>query len=347
MNVTMNYRLSADGQRAALLAGRPATATVAETVDETIDAATLALCDIDGNGKVSYAANAPEKKNNEWASEYLYLSAPPANLADLIATHQAWKKDTAALYEAGKLEKARIASQKAAAEAAEVALDEPVVEAALRTIEALPPLADINSSVPGFHCLSMYDGLIVKRDGRLCVQTGAQFKRAVAVYESRVKTANDAKAAAAAEKEAKRQTEIETRGGYVFPVEGGMCTFKGRGLWLDGQARRWVGIFTEPKGIAEFLDSPRGEHSFSVSSLAPGDCIQGAGFDTNSRGKRRTESEWYGVVVSLTDSEIVVRITDSRAECFKIAAKMAETLRQQLATTNQVTTDAEPVAVQQ
>ena len=63
--------------------------------------------------------------------------------------------------------------------------------------------------------------------------------------------------------------------------------------------------------------------TFDVCSLDVGDCIQGGGYDTNSRGKRRNESEWFGVVIANGDDALIVRILDSRSACFAAAKKVA------------------------
>ena len=59
-----------------------------------------------------------------------------------------------------------------------------------------------------------------------------------------------------------------------------------------------------------------------MGKLERGDCIQGAGFDTNSRGKRLSETEWFGVVVRCSETEIVIDLHDSRSATIKAAAKL-------------------------
>jgi hypothetical protein len=97
---------------------------------------------------------------------------------------------------------------------------------------------------------------------------------------------------------------IAEHGGYRWEHTG-LCNFIGFNLWSSGQTKRWVGIFTQPKG------------------MEPGQCIQGGGYDTNSRGKRRNESEWFGVVVSNAADALVVNICDSRSACFSAAKKIS------------------------
>ena len=115
---------------------------------------------------------------------------------------------------------------------------------------------------------------------------------------------------------------IAEHGGVVFAVAGGMCEFRGDNLWSGGQSKRWVGVFSSTKGIDAFCNSPRGEFSFSVSGLQRGECIQGAGYDTDGRAGGVDMSEWFGVVVRRDDEEIVVDLHDSRAATLKAAKKL-------------------------
>jgi hypothetical protein len=148
--------------------------------------------------------------------------------------------------------------------------------------------------------------------------TDVQKARLTALNIARTK----AKEAAARAKAEAIEAMIAEHGGYRWTVEAGMCDFRGFNLWAGSQTRRWVGIFTAPKGIDSFLDSPRGEHTFEISSLVAGDCIQGGGYDINSRGRRRNQSEFFGVVIRNDDTGLVVKITDSRAAALKAAAKI-------------------------
>ena len=106
-----------------------------------------------------------------------------------------------------------------------------------------------------------------------------------------------------------------------------MTSFKGFNLWKSGQTKRWVGVFSAPKGIDRFLTSPKGEFVFHVADLQPGTTIQGGGYDTNSRGKRRNESEFFGVVVSNTEERIVVDSHNTRAAAMSAAKKLVKKLQ--------------------
>lgn len=195
--------------------------------------------------------------------------------------------------------------------------DFPLVEAILTALEALP----LDAPVKGMGIVTSGDkffyGFADSLNG-----TAEQIQRAKTVIEKRAAVADEAKLEADRRKAEARAAIIAEHGGIVFTVEAGMCSFIGDNLWARGQTKRWVGTFSTPKGIAEFLSSPRGEHVFDVSSLKRGECIQGGGYDTNSRGKRRNESEWFGVVVSNEENAIVVDLHDSRSGALKAAAKL-------------------------
>jgi len=284
MNVNATYTLSQDGQRAALLAGRTATQQVKEELP-LLDMAMLAECGMTTDGKASFVC-------------YAKLDTPPVSVDDLIAA-------TAA-------DNAKMAADRLAREEAEKAdrakrriTDEPKIAAAIAAVEALPE----SEPAPYRQALAYF------------VKTNEEETRYQALVDAHEKKHATWRKAQADAKQAAKDAEIALRGGTVFPVEGGMCAFKGHSLWTSGQSKRWVGVFSAAKGIDKFLPNPKGEFVFDVRGLAAGQCIQGGGYDTNSRGKRRSETEFFGVVVELSDSEIVVRLCDSRAQAFKLAAK--------------------------
>lgn len=284
MNVNVTYTLSQDGQRAALVAGRTATQKVVETLP-LLDMAMLAECGMTTGGKPSYVC-------------YARLDAPPVSVDDLIA--------------AAKAEHAKLAADRLAREEAEKAdrarrriEDAPKIAAAIAKLEALPE----SEPAPYRQALAY----MITTDEEL-----NQYQNLVDEHAKKHAAWSEAQRIA---KQAAKDAEIELRGGTVFPVEGGMCSFKGHSLWTSGQTKRWVGVFSAAKGIDRFLPNPKGEFVFDVRGLTAGQCIQGGGYDTNSRGKRRSETEFFGVVVTILDSEIVVRLCDSRADAFKLAAK--------------------------
>jgi len=122
-----------------------------------------------------------------------------------------------------------------------------------------------------------------------------------------------------AQGDAELAATVEQYGGYMWATPGGMCDFLGYRLWNQYQTRRWVGVFTSPKGISRFCESPRRELSFDISGLEPGDCIQGGGYAENSRGKRREQTEFFGVVISNSDDRLVVKVCDSRSEALVLS----------------------------
>lgn len=315
MNVTVKYNLSQAGQKAAIIAGKPATAQVSEVM-QFDDAALIDRMTILPDGSMQFDAT---RTGNIWAatSKTLYMDAPPADLASLIA---AWDAQMAVNNIAAEQREREIKEREertatAAREKAEH--DLPLVEAILTELEALP----LDASTKGTGVVTSGDkyfyGFADGLNG-----TAEQIQRATAIILKRAAVADAAKLEADRLKAEARTAMIAEHGGIVFKVEAGMCSFLGENLWAGGQTKRWVGIFSGPKGIDSFLDSPRGEHVFSVASLKCGECIQGGGYDTNSRGKRRNESEWFGVVVRNDETEIVIDLHDSRAATIKAAAKL-------------------------
>jgi hypothetical protein len=321
MNVTVKYNLSQAGQKAALIAGKTATASVTEVMSFD-DPSLIDKLTINTDGTMSLNADSGSRK--EYGDATLYLDAPPADLASLLNildAHCAANLEMQAAQERERTEK-REAEARAAQEKLDA--DSPLVDAILEEFEAMPLDAPLPVTI---ECVgnSIYHFRVraAVGAGSFLSSSKEQKDRANVVLAARAKAKTEADAAKTAAKEAAKEAMIAEHGGIVFPVEGGLCAFTGQSLWSGGQSKRWVGIFTTPKGIDTFLDSARGEHSFAVGGLNRGDCIQGAGFDTNSRGKRRSETEWYGVVVRVSDTEIVVDLCDSRSATIKAAAKLS------------------------
>jgi|SRR5579872_2643408 len=315
MNVTVTYRLSAAGQKAALLAGRPASQTVTEmmALDNPV------LLDKISIGPDGSLALDVTKQYGRWAiHETLALDAPPQNVAEVIDAYSTLRSRVDAKIAEEEQEEAARAQKEREEKEAKAARDFPVVEEILAELEALDPLAKTDLRMPVVSYHYFYD-----RYGTILTTTDEQWQRTLKVVAARESAEKAVKEAAAKAKEEQHTKMIEEYGGYLWKPEGGFCNFLGFNLWSGGgQSRRWVGIFTEPKGVAEFLDSPRGEHTFKVEDLKRGDCIQGGGFDTNSRGRRRNESEWFGIVIRNDENGLVVRILDSRAACFKAAKNL-------------------------
>lgn len=313
-NVKVTYNLSQAGQRAALLAGKTATATVTVLMilddAELLDAVTIGT-----DGSLSLDASKKYVSNTGRFYSAPAFDAPPETLADVIAALKTVREKAAANEAEEKANREARESADVQRAAEKAAHDAPLVDALLAEYELLDPLA-IPTMVSG----RPYGRLI--KDGYSYTLTPAQLDRVDALGNAHHKAQSDAKDAARAAKQAARDAMIAEHGGYRWEHTG-LCNFIGFNLWSSGQTKRWVGIFTQPKGIARFLDSPRGEHTFDVSSLEPGQCIQGGGYDTNSRGKRRNESEWFGVVVSNAADALVVNICDSRSACFSAAKKIS------------------------
>lgn len=307
--VTVSYMLSQAGQKAAILAGRPGASRVTETLPLD-DPEIMHALEIRSDGTLVLDTTA------------ITLDSPPSSVsalacqyADVISAARARKQERDA--EAAAREAARQAERQAAIER-----DRPAVEALLTGIEAADPLSDLPAGIVinthAWPTQMSHDGIQYALDDEAEA-------RADAIQRRRNDAATAKKDAERAARQAELDASRKAKGGYFFAVEGGMCSFDGQGLWLSGQSKRWVGVFSDPKGIDRFVAGPRGEHCWDVRSLAINDLLQGGGFDTSSRGRRRNESEFFGRVVSASDAEIVLEMHDSRSSAIKAARQAAIT----------------------
>lgn len=321
MNVTVKYNLSAAGQRAALLAGRCASATVTETLPLE-DTSLLDQLTIAPDGSLSFDATCTRILGGPlWTSTDLRLDAPPATVAEIIAAYTAYRAHV-------DEQAVQVAAERAAKEVVVVAERQAAIERDAAEVASI--LDELESIAPGdplppnLRCDGPYQRDVYRRGTLTALSiTADDIARLQAVAKARQTAKEQADAAKAAAKDAERDALIKQHGGMWWMPQGGMCQFLGYGLWQSGQTKRWLGVFTTPKGISTFLDSPRGEFTFGVSSLSPGDCVQGGGYDTNSRGKRRNESEWFGVVVRNDDTGLVIRQCASRSACFAAVKEIA------------------------
>ena len=135
-NVNVTYLLSAAGQKAALIAGRCASATVTETMTLE-DPALLESLTIGEDGSLSLEAR--WSPGMQWgpSQSRLTLDAPPATLTDLVASYRAhctaWQAACAA-EQAAKLAAKQAAE---AATAAQLAQDFPLAESMVCALESL------------------------------------------------------------------------------------------------------------------------------------------------------------------------------------------------------------------
>jgi hypothetical protein len=313
MNVTVKYRLSADGQRAALIAGRPASREVAEVMELT-DTSLLPHVKVEHDGSLTLDTTGYHRG----AAGALTFDAPPADISEVIRLHEAYRAAIDNKLIADEAERQRKYDEAVLEKQRAIERDAPAVASILAELEALDPAAPLP---PGLLC-QKYQSWIYPRDGAAdaLAATPDDLKRLTAVADRREKATLAAANAAKAAEAAQRDAIIAQHGGMWW--EAGMCSFLGYGLWGSGQTKRWVGVFTAPKGIARFCDSPRGEHVFDVRDLEPGECIQGGGYDTNSRGKRRNETEWFGVVIKNDDTGLVIRKCASRSDAMAQAKKL-------------------------
>jgi hypothetical protein len=314
LNVTVTYKLSATGQKAALLAGRPASEKVTEVM-VLDDLSLMDVMDIGEDGSISYTADVCSYVGGYSAP---VLNASPESISEIVAIVQEWRAGIQIRVDAQRAEEETAAAKQAAEEKDKLEKDGPLVDALIAEIGGSNPLALL---APGISIDWYHRGGILHRDGYKYSLTSEQSGRVKDLAITRIRAKAAQEEAAKAAKQAKREALIDEHGGMYWE-SATMCNFLGYDLWAGGQSKRWVGIFRQAKGISRFLDSPRGEFTFDVSDLSTGDCIQGGGYDTNSRGKRRNESEWFGVVVKNDDTGLVVRQCNSRSEALKVSPLM-------------------------
>lgn len=304
MTVKCHYRLSPAGQKAALLAGR--SGAEMQVADLPLsDPSLLEHCQIDSAGVVSIHADRCRYASDEM-NKLEAFDAHPENADAVILAAVAVARKNA------ELEAARQIAQKA----------ERVESSSRRIDEDMAKMASFRAGYEADPEIDWYKGYLsgVKIDEDH--PRYAEWRAAVTEYEAwRTEKLAERKAREEQAAQAK-QAAIGAAGGFFWNVPGGYCDFTGYDIWKSGQERRWVGVFDQPKGISRFLDSPKGEHSFDVSGLIPGECIQVAGFDVSSKGRRRHESEWFGVVVKNDSDSLVVRACPTRVEALIFAAKM-------------------------
>jgi hypothetical protein len=275
---------------------------------------------IGADGALSFDATKYTKDWHHYSHNYsLDLDAPPDAITDVLTAWLALQASVDGEYARKREEEAASKAANLLAEQEKRTADVALVDAYIADYAAADPLVDTRQPPATDYRRMVY----VARDTDWHYTTEAQATRIGQLNETWTKARTAAKEAAEAAKEDARNAIIAEHGGYWWQPEAGMCDFRGYDLWSAGQTRRWVGIFTQPKGIDSFLDSPRGEHTFHVSQLAAGDCIQGGGYDTNSRGRRRNESEFFAVVIRNDDSGLVVKMCDSRAKTMAAAKKLA------------------------
>jgi hypothetical protein len=306
MTVNVKYQLSTAGQRAALIAGRPATSTVTEDL-ELVSPDQLAICEISGDGKPYLYLESSFVNGFFFGSPS--FDAPPASLQEVIDTWTAHRARIDAEIAAAAAErKAREDAARLEAEQ-KAAHDAPLVEALLAELEQLDPLAPLPVEFANLS-FSHYS------------KSASQLERWKAIEAVRAKAASAAAAAEKQAKEAARAAKIAEHGGHWWEPVASFCDFRGYELWSGGQTRRWVGTFSAAKGIDKFLNNPRGEFTWDTSQLERGACVQGGGFDTSSRGRRRNESEWFGVVVRNDEGGLVIAIERTRAAALQASSKL-------------------------
>ncbi len=301
--VNLNYTLSPEGQRKAILAGLDGQRQVATTETVEVTADLLEYAEVDSNGGITLR------------SRIHWDTVPTA--ADIIA---ALTREEESRKEAAEKVK-KLQEETRAKQIAQRSADEEYAAAIIAEIKSTDHL-DPDVDFPGYELCEYLDGDGERRHngwlrGRhvsIRVDQGQELTRLK-------RERNDRKVELAAQKkqaeENRRAAIVEEHGGYLWPS--GMCDFLGYGLWQQNQDKRWIGVFSGARGIDTFCSSPRGEHIFDVSGLLPGTCIQGGGYNVSRSGKRSRESEFFGVVIRNDDTGLVVKIVGSRADALKAA----------------------------
>jgi len=323
-DVTMKYRLSETGRKQAILLDRPALETVSETAPTEITPQLLEKLEIQADG--SLVLDRAQGHGNVCFC-YHELDRPPADVLDL---DQMWQEKVTACEALGRENKAQQEREgKAHADQKRQAIERDLPEASriLAEIQALDPLKPLPTvtMLPGWPDWGVSIGPQGEAGAKSHYSLSEEMYNAFyEIVQKRVHARGEAaKAAIQAAREAverKKQEAVAEHGGYVWTTENGYCGLVGYGLWSGSQDKRWVGVFTEARGIDRFLDNPRGEQIWNVASLQAGERIQGGGYDTNSRGRRRNESQFFGVVLRNDSDTLVVKIMDSRTDALKYRA---------------------------
>jgi hypothetical protein len=309
--VNVTYHLSPAGQKAALLAGLPASA-LQQAVLLLNDPGLIDRLQILADGSLQYAT-------------FRKFDAPFSIADDLVLQDQAELEQEKQANAQRELEQKQAREKRQAEEAAllveKIAAHKDKVAEILKAVEATSKL-ELNGSGVQVYQSTTYYGIqenIVTHAGVGEYRCDDADYAALKALKKDIATQEEAqkKADKEAKAEALKTMLAENDGGYVFKREGDMTDFKGYNFWCAHQTKRWVGIFSGARGIDTFLDSPRGEWTFDVSSLEPGDMIQGGGYDSNSRGKRRNESEFFGLVLKNEPERLIIWKGASRSDVMK------------------------------
>src|SRR5215467_2202821 len=224
LNVKVQYRLSPAGQKAALVADRPASAEVTETM-VLEDIAYVEEVELDSAGTPSLDTRKYDPTNSYYRSRKLELDAPPADIVALITM---WREFRAKVDLDVKAEQAEQAAQNEVArvEAEEkAARDHETAEQVLTLLEAATDPAAVDLSSLGV--TAVYDGMIWVKDHG-CLDLTPALRQRVEAYDKRCAELRRQKAeAAAAEATAKLDAVLAEHGGLRWQAEGGMCAFRG------------------------------------------------------------------------------------------------------------------------
>lgn len=107
---------------------------------------------------------------------------------------------------------------------------------------------------------------------------------------------------------------------YKIPVQDGYVVDPP--VWEDffPAARNWLALVAEdperPQGMTrDFCERGKGRFRYSVGSLAEGDTVE-FGADRMRSADRRDRVRWYGEVVRVTGTELLVRYFETADEMF-------------------------------
>ena len=309
--VNISYRLSKEGQRAAVIADHPFPPHERQAYtmqwDSTDTRVQVTDLDITSDGILCY--NAPRN---------MKLDTLPADLADLVARSRAWK-------EAEEQRKAREQAEYEERHARHLAESAARMRAA--AAETYTRMLERWKSDP-----DSFDSL-VESPYRYSDGIGSDTERIAAAelvdtingYVRVRKLAAGAAIREAWSKDRSLPFQVSAAGYASFrDWDGKYHHVDLPELWEAGQSRRWIGHFTSGRKIDQFLENPKRESAWDVGALAAGDCIQGGGHDVNSRGKRRYETSWFAVVTAVGDGQIRLRFHKSRVECLDAARALRE-----------------------
>jgi hypothetical protein len=330
MSATIQFLLSKAGQKAHLLAGGNGAAAQAVVVapDDPCFRDLLELAEIDSSGGVRLNMQLYRYDSPAGCRDPHEFDAVPS-VRELLAFHRAQQLDAEAY-------RRTRADEQAAQEEAELREDKQRIEswAALPVGERLRAygtgrgfLTEID--MPNLHYPARAEGDPVFQ--RATEEARAEAERRNGAVLAERQAAADAKERA----EQARRAELGLQpGDRDFAIEDGALTAVPR--WVDhrrcpstyrSRGKNWLAIITadpaQPGGLGRsFADKAKGSSYYIVPELVVGQAVE-FGADYYSGGGRRRPERWYGYVVRLTDSLLVLHRCDTGKAAIKEGAAFA------------------------